>query len=376
MIYLDYAANSPVREEVLDEFYKVTKKYMANPNSNHKLGLDVKNMIDESTSHIAQLLNVKEKEIIYTSGASESNNLAIKGLCERNKGKGKHIITTPLEHTSVIAPIASLQNLGYEIDVLNILPSGLIDINELKKLLREDTVLVSVCSVDSEIGLVQPVEEIGLILKEYPNCSFHSDATQAIGKININFENIDLITIAPHKFYGLNGFGLLIKKEHIQLSPIILGGKSTTIYRSGTPVLGQIKALEVALELALRDIDKNYKYIKELNNYLREQFKLFDKVVVNSTKDSIPYTINISIKGVKSEDIQKRLEEYEVYVSTKAACCPTNAISKAVYAISKDKQNAGSMIRISLSYLTTNEELNKFIEVFSICYKELTDGKA
>ena len=236
MIYLDYAANAPVDKEVLDVFNEATVKYFANPNSMHKLGVEAKEAIDKATKNIANNLGVSEDEVIYTSGASESNNLVIQGLPERYKSRGKHIIISKLEHSSIVAPAQHMQELGFEVDMVGVTKDGLIDIDELKSLIREDTILVSITSVDSELGIRQPIEEIGRILKEYPNLYFHTDASQIIGKERIDFTDVDLVTIAPHKFYGINGFGLLVKKKEVGLKPIIYGGKSTTIYRSGTPV--------------------------------------------------------------------------------------------------------------------------------------------
>ena len=369
MIYLDYAANAPVDEEVLDVFYDTTKKYFANPNATHKLGLEAKEIIDKSSKNIAKMLNVLPEEIIYTSGASESNNLAIKGVCERYKNVGKHIITTPLEHNSITAPLSVMQNEGFEVDVLPVIKEGLVDITELKNMIREDTILVSVIAVDSEIGLKQPIEEIGEILKDYPNVMFHTDASQAIGKVDIDFTNIDLVTIAPHKFYGINGFGALIKKKNVSLVPIINGGKSTTIFRSGTPVTASIVALDKALEKALSNMKERYNYIKDLNEYLKKGLSKYDKVHINSTINSVPHTLNISIENVKSTDFAKALEDYEVYISTKTSCCPSETPSKLVYALTNNKQLATTSLRISLSHLTTKEELDKFFDAFDKCYK-------
>ena len=214
-IYLDYAANTPVDKEVLDVFNDTTLKYYANPNSTHKLGRIVKKEIEDITCSIIDKLkrntNIDEDTtVIYTSGATESNNLAIKGVAAAYKENGKHIISTFLEHSSVSSPLTYLKELGYEIDILNITSNGQVDIEHLKSLMREDTILVSICNVDSELGNIQKVEEISKIVKEYPNCLLHVDATQAIGKVNVNLKNVDLISFAPHKFYGLNGFGALI----------------------------------------------------------------------------------------------------------------------------------------------------------------------
>ena len=230
MIYLDYAANAPVDTEVLDVFNEATIKYFANPNSMHKLGVEAKEAIDKATKNIAKNLGVSEDEVIYTSGASESNNLVIQGLPERYKSRGKHIIISKLEHSSIVAPAQHMQELGFEVDMVGVTKDGTIDIEELKALIRKDTILVSITSVDSELGIRQPIEEIGKILKDYPDLYFHTDASQIIGKDRIDFKDVDLVTIAPHKFYGINGFGLLVKKKEVGLKPIIYGGKSTTIY--------------------------------------------------------------------------------------------------------------------------------------------------
>ena len=370
MIYLDYAASTPVDDEVLNTFYETTKKYFANPNSHHKLGLQAKELIDKSTLKIAQNLNVLPDEIIYTSGASESNNLVIKGICERYKSKGKHILISSLEHNSIVAAATIMQELGFEVELIPINKDGLIDINKLKEMIKEDTILVSVCSVDSEIGLKQPIEEIGELLKQYPNCVFHSDASQSIGKININYENVDLVTIAPHKFYGLNGFGILIKKKNIGLKPQINGGKSTTIFRSGTPDIANIVATEKALDIAITNLEERYNYVKKLSDKIKNKLKEYNNIHINNTENSIPYTINFSIKGIKSLEIAEQLEKYDIFVSTKTSCCPIETPSKLVYALTKDKGLSTSSLRLSLSHLTKENEIDEFLRVFDIIYKE------
>lgn len=371
MIYLDYAASTPVDEDVLENFIEITKKEYANPNSNHDLGLNAKKMIDEATSNIANLLNVAPEEIIYTSGATESNNLAIRGIAERYKTRGKHIIVSSLEHNSIIASCTYLQEQGYDIDLLPINSDGLVDIDALKELIREDTILVSVCAVDSEIGLVQPIEEISKFLKDNYDVVFHTDASQAVGKVNIDYTNCDLVTIAPHKFYGMNGVSILVKKKSVSLKPLILGGKSTTIYRSGTPVINMITSTSVALEKALNLLDERNEYINKLNNKLISAFKEYKNVHINNTDKSIPHTINISIKGVKSDLFAAKLNENKVMVSTKTSCCPLKTPSKLVYALTKDKSLASTSIRISISHLTKESEIDEFLKIFDKCYKEM-----
>lgn len=375
MIYLDYAANSPVDKEVLDVFNEATVKYFANPNSFHRLGIDAKEAIDNASKNIAKYLGVLDDEVIYTSGASESNNLVIQGICERYKSKGKHIIISKLEHNSIVAPAQRMQELGFEVDMVGFTKDGLVDIEELKSLIRDDTILVSITSVDSELGIRQPIEEIGKLLKNYDNLFFHTDASQVIGKDHIDFSNVDLVTIAPHKFYGINGIGLLIKKSNIGLKPIIYGGKSTTIYRSGTPVTASILALDKALELAINNLDSRIKYIKDLNKYVRDYLIKNKDFVINSPINSIPNTINFSIKGIIAKDFVLALSDKDVFVSSKTSCCPDNSPSKSVYALTNDKTLANSSIRISLSHLTTKEELDRFFEILNETYLEFKDGK-
>lgn len=371
MIYLDYAANTPVSQEVLEVFQEVSISYIANPNSSHRLGREAKARLDLSTAETAKILGVKENEIIYTSGASEANNLAVKGIAETYKRHGRHMITTYLEHSSVTGALTALQSKGYEVDFVDILDNGLVDLEHLKELLREDTILVSIGYVDSELGIEQPVDQIGEILSHYPHCFFHVDATQAIGKIPVSLEFIDLIVFAPHKFYGLNGSGVLIKKENLLLEPLIHGGKSTTIFRSGTPMLALAAAAEKAIALAVSSQKGNDEKVRMLNKKLQKALKCYPKVTINSTKKSIPYILNVSVVGVKSMAFQEELEKHNVYISTKSACCPVNTVSKAVYALTKDKKRALSTLRISLSHLTTEEELDVFLQCFEQCYKKL-----
>ncbi|MEM1485508.1 cysteine desulfurase family protein [Oscillospiraceae bacterium PP1C4] len=373
MIYLDYAANTPVCEDVLQTFCEVSRRYAANPNSSHQLGREASARLDESTKQIAQLLHVKDSEIIYTSGASESNNLAIRGIAETYKKYGRHIITTYLEHSSVNGAIAALQSAGYEVDYVDITQSGLVDLEHLKELLREDTILVSICHVDSEVGIRQEINKIGQLLLDYPHCFFHVDATQAVGKIPVSLEHIDLLTFAPHKFYGLNGCGVLIKKEAVMLEPIIYGGMSTTPFRSGTPALALIAATEKALTLSMADREARYQYVEGLNQKLREAFQKYPKVRINSTKHSVAFICNISIMGAKSEAFQAALEQDEIYVSTKAACCAPNTVSRPVYALTKDKKAALSTLRISLSHLTSMEDIELFLGCFDSCYRKFVN---
>lgn len=373
MIYLDYSATTPVSEEVLESFCKVSRKYIGNPNSLHRLGTEANEMINKATNQIAEILKVKPSEIIYTSGSSESNNLAIKGIAMKYKNRGNHIITTPLEHSSINGPLNYLMDNGYEVDFVELDENGMVNIDNLKSLIKDTTILVSINSVNSEIGLRQPIEEIGKLLKQYPKTFFHVDMTQSIGKINIPLDNVDLMSFSAHKIYGIKGVGCLIKKENINLEPLIHGGKSTTIYRSGTPAIGLICSISKALRLATENLEKKYEHVKELNNYLRENLKKYNKVFINSNEKSIPFVLNMSVIGIKPETLLHALEEDEIYISTQSACSSNTTISKAVYNLTKSEERAGSSVRVSISYLTTKEEIDKLLESFDKTYKRLVE---
>ena len=372
MIYLDYAANTLVEKEVLKEFVNATTKFIANPNSTHPLGIEAKKQIDSDSKIISSYFNINPESIIYTSGSSESNNLVIKGIADINKDKGRHIIISAIEHSSIIAPCNYLTTKGYEVSVIPILPNGEIDLETLKNTIRDDTILVSICYVDSELGTIQPINKIGKIVSKYPNCLFHTDATQAIGKINVDFKNVDFVTFAPHKFYGLNGFGALLNINNNKLTPLIHGGKSTTIYRSGTPVLANVVALRKSIELALDNLNERYEKITNLNNYLKEELSIFSKVHINSPKNSIPNTINFSLINMDAKKIVEELSKQGIYLSTTSACSLGNTPSKSVYAITNDLELAKNSIRISISHLTKLDELEEFIKTFKAIYdKEL-----
>lgn len=363
MIYLDYSATTPVATEVLDTFVKTSKNYIGNPNSLHTLGVKSKKLMDQATLQITQLLGVQKNELIYTSGATESNNLAIKGIVGKYPNRGKQIITTSLEHSSILEPLHQLENQGYHIRYVHLLQDGTVDLVHLKKLLEEeDTVLVSIAMTSSEVGILQPIEEIGEIIKEYPKCFFHSDITQALGKVPVSLQNVDLASFSAHKFYGLKGIGGLVKKEKVELKPLFDGGKSTTRYRSGTPALALITSLAKALRLSLETI--NVEYVKQLNDKIQMKLKEILDVHINSTSQSIPHILNVSIHGVKPETLLHALEEKDIYISTMSACSSSQSESLAVKSVTHNTLDATTSIRISLSVHTTQEEVDMFLKVF------------
>lgn len=383
MIYLDYSANTPVQDEVLNTFVNATKKYIGNPNSSHHLGKIEKEQIDNVSNYISKYFNCSKDGVIYTGSASEANNLVIKGIANRYKKNGNHIIISAIEHSSVIAPCSFLTELGYEVSVIPLTSEGVIDIDILKNTINDNTILVSICSVDSELGTIQPIEQIGNIVKNYKNCFFHTDATQAIGKINIvfstnkkqigdkslqktrklNFSNVDFITFSPHKFYGLNGLGVLINRNNVSITPLIHGGKSTTIYRSSTPDIANICALDTAFKLATNNIDNRYLHILELNTFLRNSLLKYSNIHINSPINSIPHILNFSTINQHSKDILDKLSNHEIYVSNNTACSLEDVPSRAVLALTNDNALACNTIRVSLSHLNTMDEIIEFLNI-------------
>ena len=361
-MYFDYSATTPVSDEVLDTFVKASKRYPGNPNSLHKLGVESKHFLDMSTKQIADLLKVKTSEIIYTSGASESNNTALKGICFKYQNRGKHIITTRLEHSSILEPLDYLKTLGFEVEYVPLLSDGTVDLEALNGMMRDDTILVTIASVSSELGVLQPISEIGKIVKQYPKCFFHVDMTQNIGKVPFSLENVDLMSMSAHKIYGIKGIGLLYKKEEIDILPLIHGGKSTTKYRSGTPPLPLCASLAKALRLSLEKQTEHCEKVTQLQQQLLSSLQEIEEITINSTDKSIPHIVNISIKGIKPETLLHALEAHEIYVSTKSACA-TEVKSDAVLAVTNDEERAMSSIRISLSYMTTEEEVHTLVQV-------------
>ena len=371
MIYLDYSATTPVTFDVLESYNKATREFMGNANSIHSLGVKSKVLLNSATKQICELFNIDEKELVYTSGATESNNMAIKGVAFSYAKRGKHIIVSKLEHPSVYSVVNFLETLGYEISYVNNDQDGLIDFEDLRKLIREETILVSICAVNSETGVKQPLKTIRQVIKKAnPNTVFHSDMTQAIGKIPVHLQDVDLASMSGHKIFGPKGIGFLYKNSKVNLVPIIHGSGKFNELRAGTPPLPLIVALSKALRIALSDLEKKEVAVKLLNEKVCEGLSKLEKIVINKTKYSIPHILNISLMDVKPETLIHALEEDEIYISTNTACS-SGDLSTAVMAIFGDKKRAITTVRISLSYVTTNEEIVKFLNVFTTEYKKL-----
>lgn len=372
MIYLDYSATTPIGFEVLDTYNKTSKDFFGNPNSLHELGVKAKNLMNSATKQIAEILNINESEITYTSGATMSNNLAILGVAMHNHKKGHHIIVSKLEHPSIYAICDHLESIGFEISYVKNDEEGLVDFEDLRNLIREDTILVSICAVNSELGIRQPLKMIRQIIKkENPNTIFHSDMTQAMGKVSITMHDVDLATFTAHKIYGPKGIGVLYKSNNVGISPVLFGSGKSNMLNPGTPAVPLIVALSKALRLATTDIEKRERFIERLNGKIVDALKKYNGVMINKTKYSIPHILNISLRNIKAETFLHALEEYEIYVSSNTACSSAT-LSSSVMAVYNDKVRASSTIRISLSHLTTTDEVNKFISYFDQVYRRLS----
>ena len=371
MIYLDYSATTPVSYDVLDAYTKTTRDFIGNPNSIHELGRKSRELLTIATNQVATCLNVLPSEIIYTSGATESNNLALIGLANKYKSRGNHIIISKLEHPSMYEIANYLESQGFIISYVNNNEEGLIDFDDLRSKIRKETILVSIAAVNSETGVRQPLKTLRQIIKKENLLTFfHSDVTQAIGKVQVNLHDVDLASFSGHKIFGPKGIGVLYKNEKIELSPVIYGSSKNEVIRPGTPALPLIVALSKALRIALTDLDKKEVYIKRLNDRIVEELSIYDDIKINKTKYSIPHILNISLISIKPETFIHALDAHEIYVSTNTACS-SSLLSTSVMAIYNDQLRAMTTIRISLASITTNEEITKFLEYFHLEYNKL-----
>ena len=372
MVYLDYSATTPVSYEVLDTISKVTKEFVGNANSIHSLGQKSYQLLESATKQIADIFGVNSNEIVYTSGATEANNMAIIGVAMAHHKKGKHIIVSKLEHPSVYAICDYLKSIGFSIDYVNNDSEGLIDFEDLKNLIREDTILVSICAVNSELGIRQPLKMIRQIIKKENIATiFHSDITQAIGKVGINFHDVDLASMSAHKIFGPKGIGLLYKSSMVKIVPLIYGSGKTNNLKPGTPPLPLIAALSKAIRLASETLEKRERFVSLLNEKIVAFFEKYPNIKINKTKYSIPQILNISVMNVMPETLIHALDKHEIYLSTNTACA-SGEVSTSIMAVYNDAKRAKHTIRISLSYVTTTEEVNKFLSVFKEEYEKLS----
>lgn len=374
MIYLDNSATTIPDSSVLKSFEQVNQKYFANPSSLHRLGGEAEQLLMQARRQIAELMQVKSEEIIFTSGGTEGNNLAIKGIALRHQNRGKHMITTTIEHPSVYETFQALESLGFEVTYIDVDCNGVVDVDALKKAIRDDTILMSVMHVNNELGSIQPIQAIGEIAKNYPKLYFHVDDVQGFGKIPISYREwgIDLCTISGHKIHGLKGTGLLFTRENIDLFPLFHGGNQENKLRSGTENLAGIVSLARAVRLMKEDEMKKKEHLLALNRKLRKELAKIDEVTINSPEDGAPHILNISVPRLKPEVIIHKLSEENIYISTRSACSSKEVEkSRILEACGFEEAIAKSALRISLSYQTTMEEINVFTETLAKVLRQL-----
>lgn len=373
VIYLDNAATTKVDPEVLNSYNQITLKYFANPSSIHSLGQESSRLLDKSREQILNVLKLTHHDVIFTSGATEANNLAIKGYCFANRSRGKHIITSSTEHPSVLNTVLEMQDFGFEVTVLPVNKEGQIEVNSLKAAIREDTILVSLMMVNNEVGAINPIKEVGEYLKKFPKIAFHVDMVQAIGKLPIDFNNIDMFSIAGHKIHGLLGSGLLIKEKKIILKAINQGGGQENNLRSGTNTLALSASLAKALRLAVEGEANNFKKVKVLSERLLGYLKANkDKYLINSYNEDNPYIVNFSLLHHKASVVVEALSNRGIMVSSLSACHAKNEdYSKVVYAMYQDLNLAHNTIRISFDKDNTIEEVEALIKNLEEILKEI-----
>lgn len=362
--YLDNSATTRCSNEAVKIMTKVLQEDFGNPSSLHNKGMEGENYVKAARSEIAKTLKVNDKEIYFTSGGTESNNLAIIGAARAYRRSGNKVITTMIEHPSVANPFAYLEDNGFEVTYLPVDNLGQVDLNALREAMTEDTILVSVMHVNNEIGAVQPIEEIAEIVKSVnKECVFHVDAIQSYGKFRIYPKKmgIDMLSVSGHKIHGPKGSGFLFVKDKIKLKPIILGGGQEWGMRSGTENVPAIAGLGVAAREIYADFDNNIDRMYKLRDRFISEVTKIDGVTVNGPLDhsGAPHIISVSVSGVRAEVLLHALEDRNIYVSAGSACSSNKpAISKTLKAIGLDQKLLDSTVRFSFSIHTTEEEVD------------------
>lgn len=376
IIYLDNASTTKLDQRVKEVFSSALDKYSANPSSIHKLGQEANYLLNKTREEILTLLKCNDHHVIFTSGATESNNLAIKGTCLRYKSRGNHIVTSIYEHPSVLEAFRQLEKeFGFEVTYLYPNSNGIITVEEVKSAIKKETIFVSIMAVNNEIGSVNPIEEIADMLKAYPKVVFHSDAAQLIGKTSksINFNKIDLLTISAHKMHGLVSSGVLIKRKKIELLPLASGGGQEYNYRSGTNDLANALAFKKTLQLSLTNQKERYEHVsilaERLLNYLKNNPSLYELNVSNPVN---PYIINFSSITKKGSIVVEALSNNGIMVSSISACHSSKEKGSYVVAsIGKSELVSNNTVRISLDYLNTLEEIDTLVSTLDKIIKDI-----
>lgn len=362
--YLDNSATTKCFENVVEAVIDEMRVNYGNPSSMHLKGLDAEKKIKNATKIIASSLKCQEKEIIYTSGGTEADNMALIGVAKAYKRNGMHIITTMIEHAAILQTAKSLEEEGYEVTYLPVDNKGIVDLKALEEAIREDTILVSVMGVNNEIGTIEPLEEIaGIIKNKNPKTLFHVDAVQAYGKIKLNPKKmgIDLLSVSGHKIHAPKGIGFLYISENVKMKPLINGGGQQRNLRSGTENVCGIVGIGTACEQIFKNIEEDNKRMRELRNYMLNLLSDIEGVSVNGADDehSAPHIISVSVEKIRAEVLLHSLEEKGVYVSSGSACASNKpAISATLQAIGVKKELLDSTIRFSFCVNTTKEEID------------------
>ena len=366
--YLDNSATTKVSENVTNLMVKVMMEDYGNPSSLHMKGVEAEKYIKESKDIIAKLLKVDAKEIIYTSGGTESNNLAIIGAAMANKRAGNRIITSAIEHPSVLATMKYLEDNGFEVIYLPVDRNGVVDMEALKEAMTKETILVSVMHVNNEIGAIEPVSEISKYIKSVnPEVVFHVDAIQSFGKLVVQPKKmgIDLLSVSGHKIHGPKGIGFLYASSKVKLKPIIFGGGQQKGMRSGTENVPGIAGIGLAAKEAYENFEEKISKMIELKDYFIDRVTSIENVTVNSSKgaEGAPHIISVCFLGVRSEVMLHSLEDKEIYISSGSACSSNKpSVSATLKGIGLKPEQIDSTVRFSLSYDTTKEELDYAVD--------------
>lgn len=362
-VYFDSASTTRVNPEVLKTYESILEKYYVNSESLYDEGTEVYRMMEKARRAIAGLLGVTSEDIIFTSGSSESNTSAIKCVCFAQPEK-KHIVTTCVEHSSILNCCAQMERLfGYEVTYLPVDHNGRVRIEYVKNAVREDTVLVSIMWANNESGAINPIEEIASYVKKHTHAYMHSDLTQAVGKTEINLENVDLASISAHKLEGLKGSGILMKRRYVPFEPLINGGEQEYGLRGGTANSPADMVFAKTLRLAIENGRKYHSHIVTLHDELIRGLKSIEGVEINSPEDALVSTINFSYEKIPSEVMQNALNRAGFMVSARSTCASkSDDPSYVLLAMGYSKRRASCCIRVSLSYYNTMEEVHAFIE--------------
>lgn len=362
-IYFDNASTTIANPEVLEAYNKAKTQFFANPSSIHMLGQEADRLLQKAREQILNTLGVKNDELIFTSGATEANNLAIKGYAFRYKNRGKHIIVSNIEHPSVLETVKQLEEqFGYDVTYLPVNAKGVVEVETLKAAIRKDTILVSIMAVNNEIGSVNPIGEIADLLEGYPLIALHVDATQGIGKIRLPLDKVDMFSFSGHKIHGLNSSGCLIKKKKIELLPLLNGGGQENGFRSGTNDVALAVSLAKAVRFEYENLDKNYAKLMQIAKKLKDFVKKHDDLYELNSSDN-PYIVNFSLKNKKASVVVEALSFNGIMVSSVSACkAKEEPMSYVVKALGKTDALAHNTIRVSFSADNTLEEVDIFIK--------------